>query len=429
MPLDQDPSPPKPRSEAFRALYAISTAFSLATDSIRAHKLRSFLTLLGVIIGVGSVILVGSAINGIDSYAEESTSKAFGGSSFFLSQVTNASSRQEFFGKLKRNRRIDWSHFTYLQETVGDQLLLSPYRGLRQDVKRGSQTVEDCQVIGSFAALPDIREIRIASGRFFTDQEDISRQQVAVIGHELQERLFPGTNPLGKTINIRGRDFLVIGVQERLGSAFGQSQDSVAYIPYRAMVRVWGTVPNLTVLGAPRPESGLSLDEAVDAARVALRVRFKQKPNEADKFDTLTPDAIRGFIANITGLISVVVVPVTAISLLVGGIVIMNIMLVSVTERTREIGVRKSLGARQSDIRMQFLFESALLSAFGGIVGIIFGAALTIIIGKAFELTMSISVTYIILSLAVSGLVGIISGVYPALRASKLDPVEALRAD
>lgn len=429
MSLLQDHWNPVRREGASLFWYTLSTSFGLATDSIRAHKLRSFLTLLGVIIGVGSVILVGAAINGINVYAEESTSKAFGGESFFLARVTNASSRQEFFAKLKRNQRIDWSHFTYLQEALGDQVIYTPYMGMPEDIKRGSQTVEECQIIGSFAALPDIREINVELGRFFTEQEDLARQQVAVIGYEVQERLFPGTNPLGRTVTIKGREFTVIGVQEKLGSAFGQSQDSSAYIPYRTMTRIWGPNRNMTVLGKARPETGMSLQEALDATRVAMRVRFKQKPNEADKFDTLTPDAIRGFIENITNLISAVVVPVTLISLLVGGIVIMNIMLVSVTERTKEIGLRKSLGARQNDIRLQFLLESALLAAFGGVLGIAFGAVLTVVIGKAFELTMSISVFYVVLSLLVSSTVGIVSGIYPAFRAAKLDPVEALRAD
>jgi putative ABC transport system permease protein len=429
MQLPPSPAEVLQKGDAARAVYAVRNAFGLATDSIRAHKLRSFLTLLGVIIGVGSVILVGAAINGVNVYAEESTAKAFGGESFYMAQITSATSRQDFFNKLKRNRRIDWSHFTFLQEAVGESVILTPYSSMRQEVKRGSQTVEECQVIGSFAVLPEIREVKLEAGRFFTDQEDLTRQQVVVIGNGLQETLFPGANPIGQTVNIRGRDFVVVGIQEKLGSAFGQSQDNVAYIPYRTFVRIWGPQRNMTVLGTPRPGSGMTLDEALDATRIALRVRFKQKPNEVDKFDYITPDAIRGFIGQITGLISVVVVPVTLISLVVGGIVIMNIMLVSVTERTKEIGVRKSLGARQSDIRMQFLLESALLSSFGGVAGIVLGAILATVIGKAFELTMSISLFYVVLSLLVSGTVGIISGVYPALRASKLDPVEALRAD
>ncbi len=426
--LDQHWNPAR-REGASLFWYTVITAFGLATDSIRAHKLRSFLTLLGVIIGVGSVILVGAAINGINVYAEESTSKAFGSESFFMSRVVNATSRKEFFEKLKRNQRINWADFTFLQEALGDQIIYSPYMGLPEDIKRGSETVEQCQITGSFAALPDIREINVELGRFFTEQEDLARQQVVVIGSEIQERLFPGSNPIGRTVTIKGREFMVVGVQEKLGSAFGRSQDNSAYIPYRTMTRIWGPNRNMTVLGKARPETGMSLEEALDATRVAMRVRFKQKPNEADKFDTLTPDAIRGFIENITSLISAVVVPVTLISLLVGGIVIMNIMLVSVTERTKEIGVRKSLGARQSDIRLQFLLESALLAAFGGALGIAFGALLSFVIGKAFELTMSISLFYILLSLTVSGTVGIVSGIYPAFRAAKLDPVEALRAD
>lgn len=418
------------RREGFSLFwYNFITSFGLAVDSIRAHKLRSFLTLLGVIIGVGSVILVGAAIDGLGTYAEESTAKAFGGETFLVAQVTNASSRKEFFDKLKNHQRIDWSDLVYLEEVTGDRILYSPYSNRMADIKRGSEIYEDCAVSGSFANLPEIRDVNVAQGRFFTEQEDNARQQVGIIGYDIAERLFPGANPLGKTVTIRGREFTVIGVQEKLGSAFGRSQDNGIFIPYRTLTRIWGPERNISVFGKPRPESGLTLDEALDVTRVALRVRFKQKPSELDKFDTLTPDAIRGFIENIMSLISAVVVPVTAISLLVGGIVIMNIMLVSVTERTKEIGIRKALGARQGDIRLQFLLESALLAAVGGAMGILFGAALTMIIGKAFELTMSITVFYVALSLGVSSIVGIVSGLYPAVRAAKLDPVEALRAE
>ena len=418
------------RQEGFALFwYNFTTSFKLAVDSIRAHKLRSFLTLLGVIIGVGSVILVGAAINGLGTYAEESTAKAFGSESYLVAQVTSASSRKEFFDKLKTHKRINWSDLVYLQETTGDQVIYTPYLNRGEDVKRGSQTFEECVIVGAFASLPEIRDVEVEFGRFFTEQEDLARQQVAVIGFDVQDRLFPGTSALGKTITFKGREFTVVGVQEKLGSAFGRSQDNSVYIPFRTMSRIYGANRNLTIFGAARPESGLTMQEALDITRVALRVRYKQKPSEEDAFDTLTPDAIRGFIENIMSIISAVVVPVTLISLLVGGIVIMNIMLVSVTERTKEIGIRKSLGARQSDIRLQFLFESALLAAFGGAIGIAFGAALTFVIGRAFELTMTITLFYVVLSLAVSSTVGIVSGLYPAIQAAKLDPVEALRAD
>lgn len=429
MPQPTDSLNPQRRNGFALFWYKFSTSFGLAVDSIRAHKLRSFLTLLGVIIGVGSVILVGAAIDGLGSYAEESTAKAFGGETYMVAQVTNASSRKEFFDKLKDHKRIDWADLAYLEEVTGDRILYSPYSNRQADVKRGSETYEECNIIGSFANLPEIRDVNLAQGRYFSEQEDATRQQVGVIGYDIAERLFPGTNPLGKTVTIRGREFTVIGVQEKLGSAFGRSQDNGVYIPYRTLTRIWGTERNMSIFGKPRPGSGLTLDEALDVTRVALRVRYKQKPSELDKFDTLTPDAIRGFIESIMSLISAVVVPVTAISLLVGGIVIMNIMLVSVTERTKEIGIRKALGARQGDIRLQFLLESSLLAAVGGLIGILVGAVLTIVIGKAFELTMSITAFYVVLSLGVSSAVGIVSGLYPAVRAAKLDPVEALRAE
>ena len=236
-----------------------------------------------------------------------------------MAQVTNASSRKEFFDKLKDHRRIDWADLNYLEEVTGDRILYSPYSNRIVDVKRGSETYEEGVVVGSFATLPEIRDVNVAQGRYFTEQEDSARQQVGVIGYDIAERLFPGTNPLGKSVTIRGREFTVIGVQEKLGSAFGRSQDNSVFIPYRTLTRIWGTERNMSIFGKPRPESGLTLDEALDVTRVALRVRYKQKPSELDKFDTLTPDAIRGFIESIMSLISSVVVPVTAISLLVGG--------------------------------------------------------------------------------------------------------------
>jgi putative ABC transport system permease protein len=234
---------------------------------------------------------------------------------------------------------------------------------------------------------------------------------------------------VGRTVKIRGIDFLVVGEQERLGSAFGRSQDNQVYIPYTVFTRMFGTGQSIAIFARPRPELKLKLDEALDITRVALRSRFKTPPNKPDTFDTVTPDAVRSMIDQILGMISAVVVPVTGISLVVGGIVIMNIMLVSVTERTHEIGVRKALGARRFDVMLQFLLESVLMSVVGGILGLALGAAATELLSRAFEISMRITAFYVLLAVFVSSAVGIASGWYPASRASKLDPVAALRAE
>jgi putative ABC transport system permease protein len=275
-----------------------------------------------------------------------------------------------------------------------------------------------------------IRDIGVVDGRFFTEQEDRARAYVAVIGDTVRTTLFPGNvSPLNQTVRIEGIEYTVIGVQERLGSAFGRDQDNSVYVPITAFDRMFGPGNGFALFGRPKPESGLNLESALDETRVVLRNHFHARPGQPDNFDVMTPDAIRGFIDQILGLIAAIVVPVTCISLVVGGIVIMNIMLVSVTERTREIGVRKSLGARHSDVMMQILIEAVVLSMAGGALGVALGALVTEGLAKAFELTMHITPAYVTLSLAVSSIVGIISGWYPAARAARLDPVVALRAE
>jgi putative ABC transport system permease protein len=412
---------------------ALKNAIALAWDSILAHKLRSFLTLLGVIIGVASVIIVGAAIDGLGGYAEQSVAKAFGSESYLIAQVAAAGNmtRKEYFDRLKQHKPMKLPENQYLREANADNTLYSPYaqRG-GMDIKHDDKTAEESNIYGVSAALPDIRDLKVAEGRFFTEQEERAGSPVVVIGDETRNLLFPeGASVLGKTIKISGSEFQVIGIQEKLGSAFGQSMDKTAYIPIMAYIRIYGVGNGFAIFARPKPGTGLTMQQSLDRTRVALRNRFHSLPGKPDKFDTLTPDAIRGFIDNLLSLVAAVVVPVTGISLVVGGIVIMNIMLVSVTERTREIGIRKALGARQSDLMMQVLSESVLMSIAGGLLGVMLGAILTLIIGKAFDLQLKITLPYVSLAVLVSSAVGIISGWYPASRAAKLDPITALRSE
>ena len=415
-----------------RSRHQFQNAFRLAMDSIRAHTLRSFLTLLGVIIGVASVIMVGAAIEGLGVYAEQSTAKAFGSESFMVAQIAAQGrlSRREFFEKVKRNKPIRSADARFVESVNGANILYSPYRNHISDVKRENLLCEDTAIIGVSADMANIRDIGVVDGRFLTDQEDRSRAFVAVIGDTVRSTLFPGdASPLNQVIRIEGIEFTVIGLQERLGSAFGRDQDKSIYIPVTAFNRMYGPGNGFALFGRPKPASGLSLEDALDATRVVLRTRFHARPGEPDNFDTLTPDAIRGFIDQLLGLVAAIVVPVTCISLVVGGIVIMNIMLVSVTERTREIGVRKALGARHADVMMQILIEAVVLASMGGAVGIALGALVTALLWRIFELSLHITAGYVILSIGVSSIVGVVSGWYPASRAAKLDPVVALRAE
>ncbi len=406
------------------------SATKLAWDSLRAHKLRTFLTLLGVIIGVASVILVGSAIDGLGLYADESTSKAFVSESYILEQVATANSRRDYFDKLKYNRELKLADERYLEALNRDNSLYSPYMQTTIDTKRANLTSEETSVIGAAASLVDIRDMVMTEGRFFSRTEEQRANYVVVIGDDLKNNLFSGYgSPLGRTFQIQGIDFTVVGVQERLGSAFGRSQDNVAYIPITTYMRLFGPGRTIAIFARPKDANGYSMDQSLDDTRVALRTRFHQKPGEKDRFDFLTPDAIRGFIGQLLALVAAVVVPITCISLVVGGIVIMNIMLVSVTERTREIGIRKSLGARRADIMLQILLESVMMALAGGAVGVGIGAILTRLLTAAFGVTLRVTPAYVILSVFVSGGVGVASGWYPASKAAKLDPIVALRAE
>jgi putative ABC transport system permease protein len=411
--------------------YKTVTAIALAVDSMRAHKLRTFLTLLGVVIGVASVVLVGAAIEGLGVTAERTTAKAFGTDSYLVAQLASPGrlSRSEIFEKLRKNKRIRTDELTYLRLATGDQILYSPYVNRFDDIKAGDQTFEGGIVLGVSATLPDIRDVAVIDGRFFTDQEERSRQFVCVIGDDIRGAFYAGASPLGKTVKVKGYDFTIVGVQERLGSSFGRSQDNSVYMPVTVWEKLYGLPNSMAIFGRPRPETGMTLEEGLDITRAALRTRFKAKPGADDPFETLTPDSIRGFVDNILGLISVVVVPVTMISLVVGGIVIMNIMLVSVTERTREIGIRKSVGARSGDIMLQFLFESLIVSLTGGLMGLGFAWLLCEAMVRAFQADLKITLPYVFLAVFVSSTVGIISGWYPAKRAATLDPIVALRAE
>lgn len=410
-----------------RTVHNVRTAGALAWEAIRAHKLRSFLTLLGVIIGAASLVTVGAAIRGLGIYADQNTAKVFGSDTFLIAQVATASTVREYWEKVRRHKRIRYADYLYLEGATGEQVLYSTSRTQAEELRRNGAVFEDAAITGVSFTMPEIRDLPLREGRFFTAEEERRNSFVCVIAADVAGALFPGGSPLGQSLRIRGYEFLIVGVLDKVGAVFGVTQDNLVYIPATAYTRLYGTRQSLHVYGKPR--AGLEFEDALDVARVALRTRFRTPLGQPDNFDVATPEGVRAWVDSVLGMISAVVVPVTCISLLVGGIVIMNIMLVTVTERTHEIGIRKSLGARSGDIQLQFLLEAVLLAGLGGLAGVALGAALVGLLESVFQITLEVTAGYALLAVGTACTVGILSGWYPARRAARLDPVAAIRAE
>lgn len=404
----------------------------LAVSAVWAHKLRSALTLLGMIIGVTAVIVVVSLIQGFNNYVDEKIAN-IGAKSYQIY-------RFDFFKDFRDTDTIAAAQRRNKELTMEDYEFLKPRLQLTAElgakaasqpvqVKRDNELLEGVPVGGVTANIATIEKIDIADGRFFTDSEDEAAARVAFIGSDVAEKLFPSGSAIGGEIEIRGLDFRVIGIQVEKGTVFGRPQDNFVTIPIKTYERTIGPIGR----GRWLQFTGMAVsdnlfNDAIEEARYWMRIRRRLPANEEDNFAIITPDVIMGARDRIIGPIALVAVAVPGIALVIGGIVIMNIMLVSVTERTKEIGIRKALGARRRDVLKQFLVEAITLSAIGGAIGV-FLAWLIGRIVSAYILETYLSVTAIAVAIGVSGGIGILAGIFPAWRAARLDPIEALRAD
>jgi putative ABC transport system permease protein len=406
-------------------------AITIALASLRANKLRSLLTVLGILIGVSSVIAVVAITEGLDRYMSEKVLE-LGTKAFRLQRMPDIITSHEQWQEMMKRKRLNMDDYEAVKKacTLCSEVGAQVWTG--SNVKRGRTIQKNVGIAGVTENISRIGTIReLVAGRHVVQQDIEQAAMVAVIGTDLRDAFFGMMEPIGKEIDVDGHPLKVIGVAEKKGAVFGESQDNFLWMPLTTFMKFYGSRRSFSIQA--EAQTMAVFEAAQDQVRVAMRARRHLTYNKPDDFNIETGESIMELWQTMTRGIYVVTFVVTAISLLVGGIVVMNIMLVSVTERIREIGVRKALGARRGDILRQFLVESVILSGFGGFLGVLGAAAfsfgLATILGNMMSANFSAPVRpwAIVLALGVSSIVGLVAGIYPANRAAALDPVEALR--
>ena len=402
-------------------------AFRLALQSLWANKLRSLLTLLGVIIGVSSVITVVTLTNGAKQFV---TSKinSYGAATLTISKMPQNFMTIEEYLEFQKRRDVTYDDYKAVLEECTLCASVGAQRNSVGKLVYGKQNTTDTTIRGWTWTMPAISNQNIIEGRVFTQSEDEHAAHVAVIGSDISENMLGPGDPLGKEIRVDGSPYTVIGVGEPQGKMFGNSMDNWVAVPITAYLHQYGAHATL-VIYVDAGGGGAVLENVEDQLRTIMRTQRHQAPGVKDAFSLDSSATFQNLLGNILNNFGAVVAAIASISLVVGGIVIMNIMLVAVTERTREIGIRKALGAKRGDILRQFLIESSLLSLLGGIIGIVGGIVVAKIITMAISFPSAVQFWSILVSLFVSTAVGLFFGIYPAYKASLLDPITALRAE
>jgi putative ABC transport system permease protein len=404
----------------------IAEAIRIALQSLWANKLRSVLTLLGVVIGVAAVIAVVTFVSGINDYVAH---KIFnlGADVFIISKMSAVETNVEHFLAAEKRKNLLLEDYEAVRDSCAHcEVVGAELQGSGQ-VKRAEQSINDTTVQGITPSMATILDTDLTLGRMLNETDLENRSPVAVVGADIVEHLMAGADPLGKEIRIDGWTYQVIGVGKKKGKTLGQSADNYALIPITDYLKQYGSHTGSISIWGKALATGVPLDEAMDEARVALRSHRHDRPGEDDSFEIETNASLLSIWSGLSNTFFMATIGIAAVSLVVGGIVIMNIMLVAVTERTREIGIRKALGARRGDVLLQFLIEAVTLALIGGALGVLSGASLATLISLAIGMPSSIKLWAVAAGLLVAASVGVFFGVYPARKAARLDPIVALR--
>jgi len=412
----------------FRVAAFFWEAARIALDSLRKNKLRSFLTLLGIILATTTLIAVTALIHGMNLYIAEKVSN-MGSDGFRVVRMAwfGPWDPKKFFEMDKRNPQIRPDEYQLVKEKARLVKDVGMMVQRRARVSYKGQSMFDVQIQGVTENIPAINNVQIDSGRSITYEEVRRHAPVAFIGNDVRTKFFEGKDPIGKSISIEGNPYEVVGIAKTLGSVFGNSQDNFVMIPIESYFKTYGARSGIALVAKAIEQS--KLNEAQDEVRVLLRASRHLGPGKDDNFSIFASETIVGLWERLTATIAGMAVGIVSVFMVVGGIVIMNIMLAVVSERTHEIGIRKSLGARRRDILNQYLVESATLSGTGGLIGVAVAWCVAVLVRNLSSVPMALPYSSVAIGVGLSATVGLFFGIYPARQASKLDPIEALRAE